>query len=67
MTADLVQEGVTGASGQVFEPFLQANPRPDYLFPAYYGGRTLGESYYISLPAVSWMNVVIGDPLCRIR
>lgn len=67
MTADLVQEGVTGASGHVFEPFLQANPRPDYLFPAYYGGRTLGESYYISLPAVSWMNVVIGDPLCRIR
>ncbi|MDQ6678132.1 MAG: TIGR03790 family protein [Acidobacteriota bacterium] len=67
MTADLVQEGVTGASGHVFEPFLEANPRPDYLFPAYYSGRTLGESYYVSMPAISWMNVVIGDPLCRIR
>ena len=67
MTADMVQGGVTGASGHVYEPYLELNPRPDFLFPAYYAGRTLGESYYISMPALSWMNVVIGDPLCRIR
>ena len=42
MTADMVQGGVTGASGHVFEPFLHLIARPDYLFPAYYSGRTLG-------------------------
>ena len=67
MTADLVQEGATGVSGHVYEPFLELIARPDYLFPAYFAGRTLGESFYISMPAISWMNVVIGDPLCRIR
>ncbi len=67
MTADMVQGGVTGASGHVYEPFLELIARPDFLFPAYYSGRTLGESYYIAMPAISWMNVVIGDPLCRIR
>jgi uncharacterized protein (TIGR03790 family) len=67
LTADMVQGGATGASGHVYEPYLELNPRPDYLFPAYFSGRTLGESYYISMPAISWMNVVIGDPLCRLR
>jgi uncharacterized protein (TIGR03790 family) len=67
MTADLVQEGVTGVSGHVFEPFLKYCPRPDYLLPAYVArGRNLAESFYVSIPALSWMNVVIGDPLCRI-
>jgi len=67
MTADLVQGGVTGASGNVYEPFLELNARPDYLFPAYFSGRNLAESYYSSMPGISWMNVVIGDPLCRLR
>ena len=67
LTADMVQGGATGASGHVYEPYLELNPRPDYLFPAYFSGRTLGESYYISMPAISWMNIVIGDPLCRLR
>lgn len=66
LTADYVHEGVTGASGHVGEPYLAFTPRPDYLFPAYLSGRTLAESYYLAIPALSWKNIVVGDPLCRL-
>ena len=66
LTADLIHEGATGASGHVYEPYLSFTPRPDLLFPAYYSGRTLAESFYLAIPGLSWMNIVIGDPLCRL-
>ena len=66
MTADFIHDGATGASGHVYEPFLQFTPRPDLLLPAYYHGRTLAESYYLAIPALSWQNIVIGDPLCSL-
>lgn len=66
LTADYVHDGVTGASGHVAEPFLQFTPRPNILLPAYYAGRNLAESYYLAIPALSWMNIVIGDPLCTL-
>jgi uncharacterized protein (TIGR03790 family) len=66
LTADYIEEGVTGASGHVIEPFLQFTPRPDILLPAYFGGRNLAESYYLAIPALSWMNIVVGDPLCSL-
>jgi uncharacterized protein (TIGR03790 family) len=67
LTADFLHEGATGASGHVDEPYLAFTPRPDYLLPAYLGGRTLAESYYLAIPALSWQNIVVGDPLCRLR
>ncbi len=66
LTADFIHEGASGASGHVYEPYLTFTPRPDYLLPAYYAGRNLAESYYLSIPALSWMNIVVGDPLCAI-
>jgi uncharacterized protein (TIGR03790 family) len=66
MTADYIHEGATGASGHVWEPYLGYCPRPDVLLPAYYKGRTLAESYYLAIPALSWQNIVIGDPLCSL-
>jgi uncharacterized protein (TIGR03790 family) len=66
LTADYIHEGATGASGHVYEPFLQFCPRPDILLPAYYQGRNLAESYYLAIPALSWMNIVVGDPLCSL-
>lgn len=63
MTADYLQEGASAATGHVAEPYLAFTPRPDYLLPAYFQGRNLAESYYLSIPALSWQNVVIGDPL----
>lgn len=66
LSADLIHEGATGASGNVYEPFLTGCARPDYLLPAYFQGRNLAESYYISLPFTSWQEIVLGDPLCSL-
>jgi uncharacterized protein (TIGR03790 family) len=66
LTADYIHDGATGASGHVYEPFLGYTPRPNILLPAYYRGRNLAESYYLAIPALSWMNIVIGDPLCKL-
>ncbi len=67
LTADLIREGVTGASGHVYEPFLQYSPRPNVLVRAYVvEGRNLAESFYAAMPVLSWMNVIVGDPLCRL-
>ena len=66
LTADYIHEGATGASGHVYEPYLTMTPRPDLLLPAYYQGRNLAESYYLSIPRLSWQNIVVGDPLCSL-
>ncbi len=67
LTADYIHEGANAASGQVDEPFLTGCPRPEFILPAYFQGRTMAESYYMGIPSLSWMNVVIGDPLMRLK
>lgn len=67
MTGDYLHEGASGASGQVYEPYLTYCPRPDYVLPAYFQGRNLAESFYLGIPGLSWMNVVVGDPLMRLQ
>lgn len=66
MSADYIHEGATGVSGHVWEPFLALCPRPQYILPAYYNGENLAESFYRGIPAVSWQNIVLGDPLCSL-
>ncbi len=66
LTADYLLEGATAATGHVYEPYLGMTPHPEYLLPAYYSGRNLAESYYLSIRALSWQNIVIGDPLCSL-
>jgi uncharacterized protein (TIGR03790 family) len=66
LSADFIEEGATGASGHVYEPYLPFTPHPDLLLPAYYRGMNLAESFYLSIPGLSWQNVVIGDPLCSL-
>jgi uncharacterized protein (TIGR03790 family) len=66
MTADYIHDGATGASGHVGEPFLYFTPRPNFLLPAYFHGRNLAESFYLAIPGLSWMNIVVGDPLCSL-
>ena len=65
LIADYLAEGVTGAAGYVDEPYLQACARPQILFPAYVSGLNLAESFYSSIPDLSWKAVVIGDPLVQ--
>ena len=66
LTADYLHEGATGCSGHVSEPYLALTPHPDKLLPAYFSGRNLAESYYLAIPGLSWQNIVVGDPLCRL-
>jgi len=66
MSADYLLEGATGVSGHVDEPYLVMAPRPDLLLPAYFNGRNLAESYYLSMRSLSWQNIVLGDPLCSL-
>jgi uncharacterized protein (TIGR03790 family) len=66
LTADYLLEGATAASGHVDEPYLGLTPHPEYLLPAYYSGRNLAESYYLSIRGLSWQNILIGDPLCSL-
>jgi uncharacterized protein (TIGR03790 family) len=63
LAADYLEEGASAATGHVAEPYLQATPRPDLLLPAYLSGRNLAESFYLSIPRLSWQNIVTGDPL----
>jgi uncharacterized protein (TIGR03790 family) len=66
MTADYLLEGATAATGHVDEPWLLQTPHPEFLLPAYYKGRNLAESYYLSIRSLSWQNIVVGDPLCSL-
>jgi len=66
MSADYLLEGATGASGHVYEPYLAQTPHPELLLPAYYKGRNLAESFYLSIRSLSWQNIVVGDPLCSL-
>ncbi|MBK8232445.1 MAG: TIGR03790 family protein [Candidatus Eisenbacteria bacterium] len=66
LIGDLIRDGATGAAGSVYEPYLDGCVRPEFLFAAYLSGRTLGESFYLATPFVSWMGIVLGDPLARI-
>lgn len=66
LTADFLEEGATGASGHVWEPYLSLTPHPDKVLPAYHTGRNLAESFYLGLQGLSWQNIVVGDPLCSL-
>lgn len=67
LTADYIEEGASGASGQTWEPYLAFCPRPDFILPAYASGRNLAESFYLGIPGLSWMNIVVGDPLMHLK
>jgi uncharacterized protein (TIGR03790 family) len=66
LSADYIHEGATGASGNVYEPYLIGCVRPEYTLPAYALGRNLAESYYLGMQFLSWQGVVLGDPLCSL-
>ena len=65
LIANLVAQGVTGVKGYATEPLLVAVASPKILFNRYTIGWTLAESFYCASRLVNWMDVVIGDPICR--
>jgi uncharacterized protein (TIGR03790 family) len=62
LVADLIQEGVSGARGYVFEPYTSAMTDVSILFGRYTSGYNLAESYFSASHYLSWMDVVVGDP-----
>lgn len=61
----LIARGVTATFGNVYEPYLTFTHHPHLLLRALARGETLGDASYYALRALSWQQVVIGDPLYR--
>ncbi len=61
--AGLLAHGVAFCSGPISEPFLDAFPHADLFYPKLFQGWSAGEAYWASQSYLSWMMVMIGDPL----
>jgi uncharacterized protein (TIGR03790 family) len=61
----LVTKGAAATLGNVYEPYLQLTPHLDLFNDRLLHGFTFAESAYMSVPALSWMSVMVGDPLYR--
>jgi uncharacterized protein (TIGR03790 family) len=60
----MLERGVTATLGPVEEPYLLSFPLPDDFFSLLLTGRhTLAETYYRTCPYLSWVMVLVGDPL----
>jgi uncharacterized protein (TIGR03790 family) len=59
----MLEKGAAATIGPVGEPYVNAFPPPDLFFAFLTGGKNLVESYFFSLPHLSWKMVLIGDPL----
>lgn len=61
----LLNHGATAALGNVYEPYLAMTVHPDLLAKRLMDGFTLAEAAWGATPVLSWMSVVVGDPLYR--
>ncbi len=62
LVADWIAEGISGMSGYVYEPYTTALAHADILFDRYTSGYTLADSFGMASYALSWQQVVVGDP-----
>jgi hypothetical protein len=63
--APLVTHGAAATFGNVYEPYLQMTPHLDVFNDRLLHGFTFAESAYMATQALSWMSVMVGDPLYR--
>ena len=61
----LLSRGAAASIGNVYEPYLQLTTHPDILNDRLLHGFTFAESAYSATDALSWMGVMVGDPLYR--
>jgi uncharacterized protein (TIGR03790 family) len=61
----LLFHGAAATMGNVYEPYLSLTVHFDVLQDRLMNGFTLAESAYAATPGLSWMDVVLGDPLYR--
>jgi len=63
--APLLERGAAATLGNVYEPYLSLTAHLDVFQDRLTAGFTLAESAYMAMRALSWMTVVVGDPLYR--
>jgi uncharacterized protein (TIGR03790 family) len=61
----LLSLGAAASMGNVFEPYLQLTSHLDIFNERLLHGFTFAESAYMSIQGLSWMSVMVGDPLYR--
>jgi uncharacterized protein (TIGR03790 family) len=61
----LLTKGAAATIGNVYEPYLQLTAHLDVLNDRLLHGFTFAESAYMASPVLSWMSVMVGDPLYR--
>lgn len=61
----LLAHGAAATLGNVYEPYLSLTANLDIFQERLMNGLTLAESAYMSMRALSWMGVVVGDPIYR--
>jgi uncharacterized protein (TIGR03790 family) len=61
----LVSKGAAATIGNVYEPYLQLTSHLNILSDRLLHGFTFAESAYMSVQSLSWMSVMVGDPLYR--
>jgi len=64
-TGPLIQHGASASVGNVYEPYLPFTTDFGVMAGALLAGSNLAESYYSAQPVLSWMSVLVGDPLYR--
>lgn len=63
--APLIARGAAATAGNVYEPYLSLTLNLDIFQERLMAGFNLAESAYMATKVLSWMAVVIGDPLYR--
>ena len=63
--AALLSRGAAATVGNVYEPYLQLTTHLEILNDRLLHGFTFAESSYMGTPGLSWMTVMVGDPLYR--
>jgi uncharacterized protein (TIGR03790 family) len=61
----MLDHGAAAVLGNVWEPYLTLTAHFDLFNARLLEGFTLGEAAWSATPALSWMSVVVGDPLYR--
>ncbi len=61
----LIAHGADATMGCVYEPYLVLTPHEDIFTKRLLDGDYFAEAAYASIPGLSWMVTVVGDPLYR--
>jgi hypothetical protein len=64
-TAPLLCRGACASIGNVYEPYLAFTTDFGVMETALLAGCNMAESYYMAQPVLSWMSVLVADPLYR--